>query len=129
MESHIEDVGDIIDHIHLLFDANCSSIATVTDSCSSTQQGTHGLPGDDFLSDIATLSLESHTTDLEDFFDDLLLLFIKDEPSIVFVRAHFDPHVHSLHDQSLQADVIVDTYIQHLQELSLSFEETIGSLK
>ena len=37
VESHIEDVGDIINDIHLLFEANSSFVAVVTDSCTSTQ--------------------------------------------------------------------------------------------
>ena len=37
VESHIEDVLDILDDIHLLFEVNNSSIATVIDSCTSTQ--------------------------------------------------------------------------------------------
>ena len=53
---------------------------------------------DDFLTDISTLFVQSHTIDLEEFFDDLLLLFAKDDPSTIVVRAYFDPHVHSLHD-------------------------------
>ena len=69
---------------------------------------------DDFFSYISALFLESHIVVLEDFFDDLLLLFAKDNPSTVVARAHFDAHVHSLHDHSLQASVIVDTYVQHL---------------
>ena len=72
--------------------------------------------------------MESHTLDLDDFFDDLPLLFDEDDPFIVVARAHSDPHVHSLHDQSLQVDVIVDPYIQQLHEVSLSFEETNCSL-
>ena len=36
VESHIEDVGDIIDDIRLLFEADTSSFATVKDSCTST---------------------------------------------------------------------------------------------
>ena len=35
MESHIEDVGDTIDDICLLFEENNSFIATVTNSCTS----------------------------------------------------------------------------------------------
>ena len=65
--------------------------------------------------------MESHTTDLEDFFDDISPLFHEDDPSTVVARAHSDPHVHSLHDQSLQVDVIVDPYVQELEEVSLSF--------
>ena len=99
-ESHIEDVGDIIDDIHLLFEEN--SITIVIDSCTLAQQGTPCLPvlasGDDLLSDISALYLESHTIDLEDFLDDLPLLFVEDNPSIVVARAHSNPHVHSLHD-------------------------------
>ena len=58
--------------------------------------------------------MESHTIDLEDFLDDLPLIFAKDDPYIVVVRAHSDTHVHSLHDQSSQVDVIVDSYVQQL---------------
>ena len=127
MESHTEVVGDILDDIHLLFEVN--SFVTMTDSCTSSYQGTLYLPGDDFLSDASALFLESHTVDLEDFLDDLSLLFAEDNPSTVVARAYFDPHVHSLHDQSLQVSVIVDTSVQHLQEISLSFEKTVGFLK
>ena len=35
VESHIEDVGDIIDDICLLFEADTSSFAIVKDSCTS----------------------------------------------------------------------------------------------
>ena len=43
-----------------------------------------------------------------------ILKISKDDPFIVVVRAHSDPHVHSLHDQSLQVGIIVDTYVQKL---------------
>ena len=66
------------------------------------------------MTDISNLFMESHTTDLEDFLDDLLLLFSKDNPSIVVVRAHSDPYFHSVHDQSSQVGMIVDNYVQHL---------------
>ena len=56
--------------------------------------------------------MESHIVDLDDFFDDLIVLFAEDNPSIVVMSAHFDPHVHSLHDQSSQVGMIVDTYVQ-----------------
>ena len=79
--------------------------------------------------DISALFLKSHTIYLKDFFDDLPLLFAEENPSIVVVRAHFDPHVHSLHDQSLQVGMIVDTYVQQLLEVSLSFENIVGSLR
>ena len=122
-------MGDIIDDIYLLFEVNSSSVEVVTYSCTSAQQGTLCLLGDDFLPDISALFVESHTIFLENFFNDLPLLFAEDDPSTIVLRAHFDPHVHSLHDQSLQANVIVDTYVQKLQEVSLSFEETVGSLR
>ena len=64
MESPIEDVGDTIDDIHLLFEVINSFIAAVIDICTSAQQGTHGLPSDDFLPDISALFLESHIIDL-----------------------------------------------------------------
>ena len=79
-----------------------NSIAIVTGSCTLAQQGTLCLPvlasSDDFLIDISGFFVESHTTDLEDFFDDLLLLFAKVDPSLVVARAYSNPHVHSLHD-------------------------------
>ena len=75
MESYIEDVGDIIDNIHLLFEVDTSSFSIVINSCTLALQGTHSLPGDDFLPDIATLFLDSHTTYMEDFFGDLSVLF------------------------------------------------------
>ena len=38
--------------------------------------------------------------DLGDSLDVLHLLFDGDDPSTVVARAYYDPHVHSLHDQS-----------------------------
>jgi hypothetical protein len=73
------------------------------------------------LSDIATLFLESHIVDMEDFFGDLLLLFSEADSSIVIA--------HSLHDQSFQVGMIVDSHVQHLQEVSSSFEKTVSFLK
>ena len=107
-------MGDIIDDIHLLFvEENITSIAIVI---GLAQQGTPSLPAptsvDDFLIDILGLFMESHITYLGDIIDDLHLLFDEDDPSSVFVRAHSDPHVHSLHDQSYQVDMIVDSYVQ-----------------
>ena len=99
MESHIEDVGDIIDDIYLLFEMDTPSFSAVIDSCTSALQGTHSLPSDDFLPNIAALFLESHTVDMGDFYDDFLLLFSK-ESSTVVVRAHSNPQLHALHDQS-----------------------------
>ena len=46
----------------------------------------------------------------------------------LFVRAHSNLHVHSLHDQSSQVDVIVDPYVQQLQEVTLLVEEIVGSM-
>jgi hypothetical protein len=65
---------------------------------------------------------------LGDTLDDLHL-FVENYPSTVLVRAHFDPHVHSLHDQYLQIGVIVDPYEQQLEEVSLSDEEIGGSVE
>ena len=91
VESHIEDVGDIIDDICLLFEANTPSFAVVKDSCTSPLQGTLDLPGDAFLPDIAVLFLESHTANMRDFYDDFSLLFAEnDSPTAI---------VWSLHDQ------------------------------
>ena len=128
MESHIEDVGDILDDIHLLFEADTPSFTAVIDSCTSALQGTHDLPSDDFLPDISVLFLESHTTYMGDFYDDFSLLFAE-ESSTVVARAHSDPQVHALHDQSFQIGVIVDSSLQLLQEVSLTFEKTAGVLR
>ena len=117
VESHIEDVGDILDDIRLLFEADTSSFSTVIDSCTSPLQGTHG---DDFLPDISVLFLESHTVDIGAFYDDFSVLFAENASSPVIV--------HSLHDQSFQVGVIVDLYVQHLQAISLTFEKTDGVL-
>ena len=95
--------------------------SAVIDSHTSTLQGTHRLPSDDFLPDISALFLESHIADMEDFFGDLLLLFSEADSSTVIA--------HSLHDQSFQVGVIVDTYVQHLQEVSFTVEKTVGFLK
>ena len=54
---------------------------------------------DNYMADIAGLFVESHTIDLGYILDDLHLLFDEDDPSIVVVRDHSEPHVHSLHDQ------------------------------
>ena len=102
VESHIEYVGDILDDIHLLFEADTPSFAAVTDSCTSALQGTHSLPSDDFLPNIAALFLESHTADMGDFHDDFSLLLAEDSSSVI---------AHSLHDQSFQVVVIVDPYV------------------
>ena len=68
------------------------------------QQSTHCLParatGDEYIADISGLFMESHTTNSGDNLDDLHLLFDEDDPSTIVARAHSDPHVHSLDDQS-----------------------------
>ena len=51
------------------------------------------------------------------------------DSSTVVARAHSDPHIHSLHDQSSQVGVIVDPYEQKLMEVSLSVEQTYGSVE
>ena len=80
------------------------------------QQGSPSLPAlaivDDFFIDILGLFTESHIADLRDIIDDLHLLFDEEDSSSIVMRAHFDPPVHYLHDQSSQIDVIVDTYVQ-----------------
>ena len=81
-----------------------------------TQQGTSSLPApasvDDFLANILGLFVQSHIVNLGDSIDDLHLLFDEVDTSSVITRVHSDPSIHSLHDQSLQVDVIVDTYVQ-----------------
>ena len=52
--------------------------------------------------------------DLGDSIYDLPLLLDVAAPSLVITRAPSDPLVHSLHDQSSQVKVIVDTYDQQL---------------
>ena len=121
-------MGDILEDIHLLFEANTPSFSIVTYSCTLALQGTHGLPGDDFLLDIAILFLESHTIDMGDFYDDLSLLFAE-ESSTVVMRAYSDPQLHALHDQSFQIGVIVDSSLHLLQEVYLTFEKIVGFLK
>ena len=56
--------------------------------------------------------MESHIADLGDTINDLHLLFDEVDTSLVVMRVHSNPPIHSLHDQSLQVDVIVDTYEQ-----------------
>ena len=50
--------------------------------------------------------------DLGDRPEDLHLLIDEGDTSTVVARAHSDPQVHSLHDQSSQVGVIVDPYEQ-----------------
>ena len=100
-------------------------IAIVIGPCNSIQLGTPCLlvpkSGDDYLTYISSLFVEPHIADLRDIlvdfrdvFDDLHLLFDEENTSPVVVRAHSNPHVHSLHDQSSQVDVIVDPYVHQL---------------
>ena len=81
-----------------------------------TQQGTCcllALASDDaFLEDIVGFFVESYTIDLGDNLDDFHIFFDEIDPSIVIVRAYSNPHVHSLHDQSSQVGMIMDTYVQ-----------------
>ena len=69
------------------------------------------------------------SVDLGDRPEDLHLLIDEGVTSTVVARAHSDPQVHSLHDQSSQVDVIVDPYVQQLVEVSLSVAEIDGSVE
>ena len=60
------------------------------------------------------LVCSTYSYDMGDFHDDLLLLFVEVDSSTVVVRAHFDPQLHALHDQSFQIGVIVDSSLQLL---------------
>ena len=84
-------------------------------SCNLVQLGTPYLPvpasGDDYLIEILGLFVESDITYLGDIIDDIHLLFDEEDPSLVVMRDHSDPLVHSLHAQSSQVDMIVDTYV------------------
>ena len=81
-----------------------------------SQQGTHCLPAlaieVDYMTNIAGLFMESHIAYLGDNIDYIHLLFDESDTSSIVTRAHSDPPVHSLHDQSSQLDVIMDTYEQ-----------------
>ena len=117
-------MGDFYDDFLLLFvEENTSSISIVNDSCTLAQQGTPCLlvlaSADDFLPDISVLFLESHTTDMGDFYGGLSLFFAENSSPVL---------VHSLHDQSYHIGVIVDPYVQPLQAISLIFEKTVGVL-
>lgn len=83
-------------------------------------------PSDDYLTDIACLFVESYLANFKDTINGIHFLFDEDDPSSV-VGDHFNALLHSLHDHSLEIDVIVDTYVQHLGEVSLSLEETLES--
>lgn len=106
--------------------------AIVLPSCDSIQQDIHYLLAsdswDDYLIDIVGLFVESYIADLGDIIDDIHLLFDEDDPSLIVAREHSNPLVHSLHDHYFKVDMIVDTYVQQLEEVSLSFEETCESL-
>ena len=57
-----------------------------------------------------TSSLPGLASDLGDSIDDLSLLLDEVAPSLVVMRVHSNPPIHSLHDRSSQVEVIVDTY-------------------
>ena len=67
--------------------------------------------GDDFMTNISGLFVESYIADLGDIIDDVHLLFDEADPSSVVTREYSDPLVHSLHDQSYQVDMIMDPYV------------------
>ena len=69
---------------------------------------------DDFLTNILGLFVESHIVNLGDIIDDIHLLFNKEYPSSTITRAHSNPPIHFLYDQSYQVDMIVDPYVQKL---------------
>ena len=56
--------------------------------------------------------MESYIVDLGDIIDDIHLLFDEEDPSSVVARAHSNPLVYSLQDQSYQVHMIVDPYVQ-----------------
>ena len=56
--------------------------------------------------------MESYIEDLGDIIDDIHILFDEEESSLIVMRAHSNPPVHSLHDQSSQVDMIVDPYVK-----------------
>ena len=66
------------------------------------------------MTDILGLFMESHIVELGDVIDDIYLLFDEEDPSSIFMRAHSNPPIHSLHDQSSQVDIIMDPYVQLL---------------
>lgn len=68
---------------------------------------------------ITSLFLEYYIGYFGDIIDDIHILFYEDNPSLIVVREHFDPLVHSLHDHSFEVDMIVDSYVQHLEEVSI----------
>ena len=72
--------------------------------CNLVQLGTPCLPvlvsGDDYMTNISGLFVESYIADLGDIIDDIYLLFAEEDPSPVVAKAHSDPLVHSLNDQS-----------------------------
>ena len=105
VESHIEDVGDIIDDIRLLFEADTSSSAAVIDSCTSPLQGTHGV---DFLPDISVLFLESHTVDMGNFHDDFSLLFAENDSTTVLAISLTFEKTDGVLTHALEMPVIIE---------------------
>ena len=98
----------------LPLDAPIASIDSVLaiNAPNSVQQETPCLPTstswDDFLPNITVLFVGSYTEDVGDIIDGIHLLFDEEDPSLVVMRAHSNPLVHSLHDQFSQIDVIMD---------------------
>lgn len=82
-----------------------SSVASSKFSRDSSQQDIHCLLDstlwDDLLTSISDLFMETHIENLGDTIECIHLLFGKVDSSLVVVREHFDPLVHSLHDHSL----------------------------
>ena len=67
--------------------------------------------------------------DLGDSIDDFPLLLDVVALSSVVTRAPSDPPIHSLHDRSSHVEVILDTYEQQLQRVSLLLEEIVSYLR
>ena len=78
--------------------------------------------------DISSLFVESYITDLGDTVDAIYLLFSEYDPPSVVTREHSYPHFHSLLDHSFEVDMIVDTLIQYLEEVTFYSKETLESL-
>ena len=72
---------------------------------------------DDFLPDIAGLFVESYIEDVGDIIDDINILFVEENSSLV-ARAHSDP-------QPLDhSNIIVDISLQKMEKDSLTYEES-----
>ena len=91
--------------------------AYITTVIGPAQQGTFSLPG------------IGSVIDLGDSIDDMPLLLDVELPSSVFMRVPSNSLVHSLHDQSSQVEVILDTYDQQMQQDSSLVAESDSSLR